>query len=98
MNPLNPYGDIDLTSYLQTEGRRRAAELARQQSAMFPATLAPPVPEKTRAAGQQVVQQDSTSNQTPAQEQQSRAPRQAGSLTEVLQQMGVTSGGRRSGR
>lgn len=26
---MNPYGDIDLTRYLQTEGRRRAAALAR---------------------------------------------------------------------
>jgi hypothetical protein len=26
---MNPYGDIDLTRYLQTEGRRRAAALAK---------------------------------------------------------------------
>ena len=96
MNPVNPYGDIDLTSYLQTEGRRRAAELARTSSASATGTVSQPATQSTQGHTDQ--QGATGQTPTPNQEQHSRAARQAGSLTEVLQQMGVTGSGRRAGR
>lgn len=95
MNPENPYGDIDVTSYLQTEGRRRAAELASKPSGSADAAGALARPVSSTAPS---IQQDATHNNPPAQEQHASTVRQAGSLTEVLRQMGVTGGGRRTMR
>lgn len=80
---MNPYGDIDLTRYLQTEGRRRAAELARNQ--------APSTQPDATATSKPPVQQAAAGTPPGPHEQSARPLRQAGSLTEVLQQMGVTT-------
>jgi hypothetical protein len=75
---MNPYGDIDLTRYLQTEGRRRAAALAAARKDRN----APPV--RTDAQ-----QQCGAAPAQQQQQQQCDAPKPATSLREVLVQMGV---------
>ena len=76
---MDPHNEMDLTAYLQTEGRRRAAELGSSRPTGNPG-IAAPTPQTPPSLLQQQQQQCAT----PASEQ---PPPQ--SLSEALRRMGV---------
>lgn len=71
---MDPHNEMDLTAYLQTEGRRRAAELAGSRRSGDPGLPAP---------SSQAQQQCATAADDPQ-------PQPPQCLSEALRRMGIT--------